>query len=162
MAPRRRASKTTITSLPTELVTFIVALSAPPPDWTPARSAHLRSLALVSRSFRGPAQQELFRHVVLPTVAAARLYVAVLKSRTGAHFAASAKSLRAGTVSGKESFMDGEVDEEKFGLPYITKRCLRLEQMFLVEIGPLDVELAAGPGASATALRRTKLIMMST
>ncbi|KAL8283801.1 hypothetical protein RQP46_005233 [Phenoliferia psychrophenolica] len=127
--------KTTLTSLPTELITRIVRLSSPKPSWDNSveRSAHLRNLALVCRTLRGPAQEELFRHVVLPSVAASRAFVAVLKSRAGARFASTPRSLRAG-VGG-----DDWIGQDKLALPFIVKRCSRLESLWLFEVDALDV-----------------------
>ncbi|KAL8283785.1 hypothetical protein RQP46_005217 [Phenoliferia psychrophenolica] len=127
--------KTTITSLPTELIVRIVRLSTPKPSWDNAteRSAHLRNLALVCRAFRGPAQEELFRHVILPSLAASRAFVAVLKSRAGARFASTPRSLRVGT--------DGEktINQDKIAIPFIAKRCSRLESMWLLNVDALDI-----------------------
>ncbi|KAL8283808.1 hypothetical protein RQP46_005240 [Phenoliferia psychrophenolica] len=125
----------TITSLPTELIVKIVRLSSPKPSWDTAteRSTHLRNLALVCQAMRGPAQEELFRHIVLRSISASRLFVAVLKSRAGARFASTPRSLRAG-VAGKDW-----IEQEKLALPYITKRCSRLESLWLFEVDALDV-----------------------
>ncbi|KAL8283793.1 hypothetical protein RQP46_005225 [Phenoliferia psychrophenolica] len=139
------AYKTTLTSLPTELITRIVRLSSPKPSWDNAtkRFKHLRNLALVCQAFRGPAQEELFRHVVLPSVAASRAFVAVLKSRAGARFASTPRSLRAGEW---DEGGDDETDQHKFALSFIAKRCSRLESMYLRRIDPLDVvAVASGP-----------------
>ncbi|KAL8292693.1 hypothetical protein RQP46_001305 [Phenoliferia psychrophenolica] len=159
MAPRRRF-QTSITSLPTELLTLIVSASAPSPSWSHDRLSHLSSLALVSRAFLGPAQQELFRHVLLPTIAASRAYCAVLKSRTGgARFALTARSLRAGTETDQEPWMTGEIDEEKWGLPFIARKCLRLEEIWLLEIGPIDMEsVASGPVLKALHCRSCRFL----
>ncbi|KAL8283815.1 hypothetical protein RQP46_005247 [Phenoliferia psychrophenolica] len=134
--------KTTITSLPTELVTRIVRLSSVKPSWdySVERSEHLRNLALVCQAFRGPAQEELFRHVVLPSVAASRRFVALLKSRAGARFASTPRSLRMAA--------SGRSDQHKLAIPFITKRCSRLESMWFVMVDRLDVALvASGTGA---------------
>ncbi|KAL8291628.1 hypothetical protein RQP46_001886 [Phenoliferia psychrophenolica] len=142
--PRHRP-RTTITSLPTELISFVVHISCPPPDWTPARSSHLLRLSLVSHAFRGPAQQELFRHVLLPTITASQSFVAVLKSRGGARFAPMVRDLRIGTETGDEGWMGGEVDQEKWGLQFLARKLGRVEEMWLLEIGPLDLKVVAGP-----------------
>ncbi|KAL8280965.1 hypothetical protein RQP46_006644 [Phenoliferia psychrophenolica] len=131
--------RTTITSLPTELIVRIVRLSSPKPSWDDAteRFKHLRNLALVCQALRAPAQEELFRHVVLRSVAASRAFVAVLKSRAGARFENTPRSLRAGT--------DGEkwIDQDKWALPDIVNRCWRLESMWLLRIGGVDVAALA-------------------
>ncbi|KAL8283811.1 hypothetical protein RQP46_005243 [Phenoliferia psychrophenolica] len=77
---------TNIHSLATELITRIVHLSSPKPSWDNAteRSTHLRNLSFVCQSFRGPAQDELFRHVVLRSITASQRFVAVLRSPAGA------------------------------------------------------------------------------
>ncbi|KAL8283786.1 hypothetical protein RQP46_005218 [Phenoliferia psychrophenolica] len=137
--------KTTITSLATELIVKIVRLSSPRPSWDNAteRSAHLRSLALVCRDFRGPAQEELFRHVVLPSVAASRLFVAVLKSRAGARFTSTPRSLRAGT--GAMTW----INQRGLAISDIVERCSRLESMWLLNVDGLDVAaVTSGTGAS--------------
>lgn len=42
--------------------------------------------------------------------------------------------------------MTGEIEDEKFGLRFIAERCLRLVEMWLVEVGPLDIEsVCTGP-----------------
>ncbi|KAL8283807.1 hypothetical protein RQP46_005239 [Phenoliferia psychrophenolica] len=147
--------RTTITSLPTELITRIVRLSSPKPSWDNAseRSAHLRNLALVCRAFRGPAQEELFRHVVLPSAAASRAFVAVIKSGGGARFASTPRSLRAGE--------DGDVgtDQESFALPFIAKCCSRLEAVWLRRIDLLDVvAVASGPAMKKLLCRGCKFV----
>ncbi|KAL8283792.1 hypothetical protein RQP46_005224 [Phenoliferia psychrophenolica] len=128
-------SKTTLTSLPTELITRIVRLSSPKPSWDNAieRFKLLRNLALVCRALRGPAQEELFRHVVLRSAVASRAFVAVLKSRAGARFASTPRSLRVET-EGKE-----RINQDKFAIPFIAKRCLKLESMWLLNIDSLDI-----------------------
>ena len=151
MAPRRTAPatpRTTVTYLPTELITHIVELSTPAPSWSTftLRSTHLRSLALVSRAFRGPAQEELFRHVLLADVAASRLFIAVIKSRTGSRFASTARSLRVGTAS-HNPFV--HLGQEKLGIPFILRRCPRLEDAYLTRVDEMDLaELTAGTGAT--------------
>ncbi|KAL8283787.1 hypothetical protein RQP46_005219 [Phenoliferia psychrophenolica] len=129
------APKTLITSLAAEIVTRIVRLSSPAPSWDNAteRSTHLRNLALVCRTFRVPAQEELFRHVVLPSVHASRLFVAVLKSDAGARFASTPRSLRAG-VGGIR-----RIHQWEFGFTFIVKRCSRLGSLWLTRIASLDV-----------------------
>ncbi|KAL8283796.1 hypothetical protein RQP46_005228 [Phenoliferia psychrophenolica] len=125
---------TTINSLATELIIKIVRLSSPEASWDNAteRSAHLRNLALVCRAFRGPAQEELFSHVVLRFPTASQLFVAVLKSRAGARFANTPRSLRAGV---KYHW----IDQYRWEIPYITEHCSRLEHMWLLNIDRLDV-----------------------
>ncbi|KAL8280964.1 hypothetical protein RQP46_006643 [Phenoliferia psychrophenolica] len=128
--------KTTITSLPTELLLKIVRLSSPKPSWDTAteRFKLLRSLALVCRAFRGLAQEELFRHVVLPSLTASRAFVAVLESREGARFASTPRSLRVG-----KGIMTGWTDQNQLAIPFIVKRCSRIESMWLLNVDGLDV-----------------------
>ncbi|KAL8283797.1 hypothetical protein RQP46_005229 [Phenoliferia psychrophenolica] len=129
-------SKTTITSLPTELITRIVRLSSPKPSWDNAaeRLKVLRGLALVCQAFRGPAQEELFRHVVLRSAAASRAFVAVLKSRAGARFA----------------------------IPFITKRCMKLDSMWLLNIDRLDIAVVtSGTGAALVAFANSVAAQLS-
>lgn len=147
MAPRCRApatSKTTIASLPTELITRVVELSTPEPGWAafPSRLTHLRSLALVCRKFRGPAQEELFRHLFLSTVVAARLFV---KSRASARFASTTRSLRAGTRALDEY---NTLALDQLRLPFILRRCPRLQDAWMVQISELNLaEVTSGTGA---------------
>ncbi|KAK4695320.1 hypothetical protein P7C70_g8569, partial [Phenoliferia sp. Uapishka_3] len=142
---KRMMPSTTIASFPTEILAHIVQLSSPPATWDTfsARSTHLRALALSSRVFRSTAQAEIFRHVVLPNLEAAKLYIAVLKTRPGASWANEAKSLRVGQT-GVSRFGPAV---EMVGLPWIAKKCARLEEMWLIAIGPFDIEqVASGPG----------------
>ncbi|KAL8283813.1 hypothetical protein RQP46_005245 [Phenoliferia psychrophenolica] len=146
---------TTINSLATELIIKIVRLSSPKPSWDNSveRFKHLRNLALVCRAFRGPAQEELFRHVVLPSVAASRRFVAILKSRAGARFASTPRSLRAGEDG------DVRINQDKFAIPLIAKRCSRLESMWLLNIDSLEVEaVTSGTGLIELFISGCKLV----
>lgn len=78
--------------LPFELVSHIFSLTLPPgtPSWTsfPPRARSLRSLSLLSRTWRAWAQRELVRHVVLRDDDAARAFV-----RSGAGAGAGAREV---------------------------------------------------------------------
>ncbi|KAL8276706.1 hypothetical protein RQP46_010885 [Phenoliferia psychrophenolica] len=134
---------TTINSLPTELIITIVRLSSPKPSWDNAleRLTHLRNLALVSQVFRGPAQEELFRHVVLVSPAAAQGFVAVLESREGARFANTPRSLRAGAMVGKVGSLKRwpNIKQDELKLVLVSKRCSRLESVWLRRVIDLDI-----------------------
>ncbi|KAL8283810.1 hypothetical protein RQP46_005242 [Phenoliferia psychrophenolica] len=126
---------TTINSLATELIIKIVRLSSPAPSWDNSveRFKHLRNLALVCRALRGPAQEELFRHVILPSLHAPQAFVAVVKSRAGARkFASIPRTLRAGPPTKK-------YNQTTYAIHYITKHCSRLESIWLLNTDGLDV-----------------------
>ncbi|KAK4703732.1 hypothetical protein P7C70_g2487, partial [Phenoliferia sp. Uapishka_3] len=152
---KRNPSSTTIASLSNELLAEIVQLSCSPVTWDTfrVRYSHLRALALVCRALRPIAQRELFRHVVLLSVETAKLFVSVLKTRDGAEWANMARSLRVGTIRNLRTTRRArinevfrEIDVEMFCLPWITAKCRCLEDMWLVKVGPVDMEqLASGP-----------------
>lgn len=133
--------------LPAELITHIVELSSPMARWAtfPMRSAHLRSLAVVSRAFRGPAQAELFRHLVLPSATAARLLVAVLES---SRLASTVRSLRAGCVTWSMGTV--AVSQDEFALPFLMRTCHRLEDIWAVELELQVADVLWGTGASCS------------
>ncbi|KAL8277838.1 hypothetical protein RQP46_009821 [Phenoliferia psychrophenolica] len=148
MPPRKlKQPKTTLLSLPTELLLLIVQLSAPPPDWTLTRVSHLANLALVCRALRGPAQEQLFRHLVIRSDAQAKLLVAALKPTSGAHLAASVRTLRAlGAPSNPPGWgiHRSDPDLERFAIYDIAKACHKMEEMWLVRIREIEWERVAG------------------
>ncbi|KAL8286180.1 hypothetical protein RQP46_004668 [Phenoliferia psychrophenolica] len=122
---------------------MVKELSSPLPGWKATkRSAHLLNLSLVCRAFRGPAQAELFRHLLILSTEASRLLLAVLKSRSGARFALAVRSLRARGRTAANSM----VHPEQLGIYVLVQLCPRMESMWLSRVGPINLEdLAAGP-----------------
>ncbi|KAL8278856.1 hypothetical protein RQP46_008727 [Phenoliferia psychrophenolica] len=147
MPPRKlKQPQTTLLSLPTELLSLIVQLSAPPPDWTLTRATHLATLSLVCRALRGPAQEELFRHLIIRSTEQAKTLVAALRSASGAGLAASVRTLRAQPPPEEATSLAKDISPERFRIYGLASLCQKMEEMWLVQVGPIDLEkVAAGP-----------------
>ncbi|GAA6038858.1 hypothetical protein JCM8097_002931 [Rhodosporidiobolus ruineniae] len=131
-------------SLLPELLRLIFNYSLPPPSYTHVsiRLPALCSFSLVCRSWGGPAQQLLWRDVVLPSIDAAQAFLDAARSgERGAELARAVRTLRLGTLEKARRLPEHQlVRHDEFGVLELMERCEYAEEIWVAGMRDLKLE----------------------